>query len=113
MSKHGLVSNYTVAQYKPVKSETNEAVVKNELQREFDQDEPYAVVVSDLTYVRVAGKWHYVCLFVDIFNREIIGCSSFQSRYVYQKQICSKIKQICFDSLWIYFKSEYTYHHYH
>lgn len=76
MSKHGLVSNYTVAQYKPVKNDSNEAVVENVLQREFDQKEPYAVVVSDLTYVRVAGTWHYVCLFVDLFNREIIGCSS-------------------------------------
>jgi len=76
MSKHGLLSNYTVAQYKPVKNDSNEAVVQNVLQREFDQKEPYAVVVSDLTYVRVAGTWHYVCLFVDLFNREIIGCSS-------------------------------------
>ena len=30
---------------------------------------------SDLTYARVAGKWHYVCLFVDLYNREIIGHS--------------------------------------
>ncbi len=33
------------------------------------------VVVSDLTYVRVDGKWQYVCVFVDLFNREIIGHS--------------------------------------
>ncbi|GGD52305.1 hypothetical protein GCM10010911_07270 [Paenibacillus nasutitermitis] len=58
MSKHGLVSKYTVAQYKSVKSDSNEAIVKNVLQREFDQDEPYAVVISDLTYERVAGNWH-------------------------------------------------------
>jgi putative transposase len=76
MKKHGLVSNYTVAQYKPFKADSNESEVKNQLQRNFSQDEPYAVVVSDLTYVRVAGKWHYVCLFVDLFNREIIGFSS-------------------------------------
>lgn len=76
MNKHGLVSSYTVAQYKPFKSESNESKVKNELGRQFDQDEPFAVVVSDLTYVRVAGKWHYVCLFVDLFNREMIGFSS-------------------------------------
>ncbi|MGO4350271.1 IS3 family transposase, partial [Paenibacillus sp. MCAF9] len=37
MSKHGLVSNYTVAQYKPVKNDSNEAVVENVLQPEFDQ----------------------------------------------------------------------------
>lgn len=33
-------------------------------------------MVSDLTYVRVDGKWNYVCLFVDLFNREIIGHSA-------------------------------------
>ncbi|GEK35349.1 integrase [Kurthia sibirica] len=71
----GLVSNYTVAQFKPNKSCSNEALVKNELQREFIQEKELAVVVSDLTYVRVNGKWHYVCLFVDLFNREIIGHS--------------------------------------
>src|SRR5699024_7431147 len=72
-----LVSTYTVAQYKPYKSSTcNEALIKNELQRQFEQDKPLAVVVSDLTYVRVGTKWHYVCLFVDLFNREIIGRSA-------------------------------------
>ncbi|KJD43303.1 transposase [Paenibacillus terrae] len=76
MKKQGLVSNYTVAQYKPSKNGSNESETQNRLQRQFHQEEPYAVVVSDLTYVRVAGKWHYVCLFVDLFNREMIGFSS-------------------------------------
>lgn len=75
MKKHGLVSSYTVAQYKPHKAASNEAEIGNVLQREFEQDEPFAVVVSDLTYVRVDGRWNYVCLFVDLFNREIIGHS--------------------------------------
>ena len=34
------------------------------------------VVVSDLTYVRVHQKWHYVCVFVNLFNREIVGFST-------------------------------------
>jgi putative transposase len=42
------------------------------LNREFDQDKERAVVISDLTYPRVKQKWNYVCLFVDLFNREII-----------------------------------------
>jgi len=33
------------------------------------------VIVSDLTYVKVAGKWHYICVFIDLFNREIVGYS--------------------------------------
>lgn len=55
----------------------NEAPVKNELQHQFNQNEQLAVIVSDLTYVVCVGKkWHYVCPFVDLFNREIIGYSA-------------------------------------
>ena len=76
MNEMGLVSNYTVAQFRPHKSTCNEAPIKNELERQFKQDKQLAVIVSDLTYVRVGKKWHYVCLFVDLFNREIIGHSA-------------------------------------
>ncbi len=30
------------------------------------------MIVTDLTYVRVANRWAYVCLIIDLFNREII-----------------------------------------
>ena len=43
---------------------------------EFDNREELEVVVSDLTYVRVGQKWHYICVLIDLFNREIIGQSS-------------------------------------
>lgn len=75
MKENGLVSVYTVAQYKPHKPTCNEAPIENKLDREFNQERPLAVVVSDLTYVRVNKKWNYVCLLVDLFNREIIGRS--------------------------------------
>lgn len=42
---------------------------------------PLEAVVNDLTYVRVANKWHYICLLVDVFNREIIGQSCGQAKY--------------------------------
>lgn len=76
MNEQGLVSNYTVAQFKPHSKACNESNQKNELNREFIQDEELTVVVSDLTYVRVNQKWHYVCVFVDLFNRELIGHST-------------------------------------
>lgn len=76
MKKLGLVSKYTVAQFKPHKQKCNEEPVRNELNREFNGQAPYAVVVSDLTYVRVNYKWNYVCILVDLFNREIIGYSA-------------------------------------
>jgi putative transposase len=76
MNQNGLVSNYTVAQYKPHVDKCNESKIANELNREFNTEEPYEVVVSDLTYVRVGSTWNYICLLIDLFNREIIGYSA-------------------------------------
>lgn len=75
MKEQGLVSSYTVAQFKPHSPKSNESSQQNELNREFQQEEEMTVVVSDLTFVRVDKKWQYVCVFVDLFNREIIGHS--------------------------------------
>ncbi len=76
MKEQGLVSTYTIAQYKPHKTVSNEAKTANVLAREFEQTEAKRFVVSDLTYVKVQNKWHYVCVLIDLFNREIIGYSA-------------------------------------
>jgi len=76
MKKLGLVSKYTIAQFKPHKDKCNEDPIKNELNRQFDEQPAYGVVISDLTYVRVNYKWNYICVLVDLFNREIIGYSA-------------------------------------
>jgi len=76
MNEQGLVSKYTVAQFKPTKLKVNESEVSNVLNREFSQSKELEVVVSDLTYVRVGHKWHYICVLIDLYNREIIGYSS-------------------------------------
>ncbi len=76
MRENGLVSTYTIAQYKPSKKPSNEDLTANEVKREFSNREQLEVVVSDLTYVRVAGKWNYICILIDLFNREIIGYSA-------------------------------------
>ncbi len=76
MKEQGLVSTYTVAQYRPHKTACNEAMTENVLNREFEQEEVKRFVVSDLTYVKVKNRWHYICVLVDLFNREIIGHSA-------------------------------------
>jgi transposase InsO family protein len=76
MRENGLVSNYTVAQFKVHKQPVNESKIRNEVNRDFNNRDHLEVVVSDLTYVRVAGKWHYVCIILDLYNREIIGYSA-------------------------------------
>lgn len=76
MKRYSLVSNYTVKQFKVQKSKCNEDKISNIVRRKFNNRECLEVVVSDLSYVNVGGKWNYVCLLLDLFNRGIIGDSS-------------------------------------
>ncbi|MBS4761512.1 IS3 family transposase [Carnobacteriaceae bacterium zg-ZUI252] len=76
MNKHDLVSVYTHKKFKPSKTTVNNAKVENVVNRSFNDRQPMEVVVSDLTYVRVGDKWHYICVLIDLFNREIIGHST-------------------------------------
>ena len=76
MKQEGLVSNYTVAQFKPHVDKCNESKISNIVNREFNNQQAYHVVVSDLTYVKVGTNWNYICVLIDLFNREIIGYSA-------------------------------------
>ncbi len=62
MKEQRLVSTYTLAQFKPHSSGTNESEQKNELDRKFIQEEAFSVVVSDLTYVRVKKMAVHMCI---------------------------------------------------
>ena len=76
MSKYSLVSKYTLKQYKVHKTKCNEEKINNLLKRDFKNKEKLDVIVSDLTYVNVNGKWNYICILLDLYNREIIGYSA-------------------------------------
>jgi len=76
MKHRGLESAYTRKKYRNKSVKCNETTVPNLLDRQFNGHEQFAAVVSDLTYVRVGQKWQYVCILLDLFNREIIGYSS-------------------------------------
>ena len=75
MAEEGLISVYTVAQYKVHKTRPNDSSVGNELDRDFDNKLKLEAIVSDLTYVRVNNRWNYICTIIDLYNREIIGYS--------------------------------------
>ena len=75
MHSNGLVSAYTIKKYRPHKDKVNNEVQPNLLERHFDEKDPYEVVVSDLTYVRVGNTWNYICILLDLYNREIVGYS--------------------------------------
>ncbi|EGP4965678.1 IS3 family transposase [Enterococcus faecalis] len=75
MKRRGLTSTYTIAHFKGLRKACNEAKTANVLDRTFTQKQPLEAIVTDLTYVRVGKKWHYIYLIMDLFNREIIGYS--------------------------------------
>lgn len=70
----GIASAYT-AKKKPRanRSPANEAGAPDLVGRKFSGRRPLDVLVGDLTYVRVAGRWAYTCLLLDLANREIVG----------------------------------------
>lgn len=67
--------DYNTVYFDKELAQKNEAPIPNLLAREFDQEKPLEAIVTDLTYVRVGNRWAYVCLIIDLFNREIIGLS--------------------------------------
>lgn len=73
MNQKGLVSANTRKKYKPCAAKASEVEAPNVLDCEFDGRPPHTHIVSDLAYVRVGGKWNYVCLLIDLHNREIVG----------------------------------------
>ncbi|GBU22391.1 transposase [Fibrobacteres bacterium R8-0-B4] len=58
-----------------VTTDSNHAlpIAENRLNREFSVAEPNKVLVSDITYVRTAGGWVYLAVFIDLFSRMVVG----------------------------------------
>ncbi len=74
MAKYELVSNYTIKlNKKGNKEKVNNDTTANIVNREFNNRAPLEVVVGDLSYVRVASQWGYLCPLLDLHNRKIIG----------------------------------------
>lgn len=94
MASHQLVSKYTQKRYRVNLSGSNEAIVKNELNREFDVGQQRKVLVTDLTYVRVKERWHYLCVIVDIANREIVAHSA--GRHKSAELVMQALSQVSF-----------------
>ena len=73
MKKYSLVSKYTLKHKRKRKQDVNNDTIPNKVERQFTERKPLEVVVSDLTYLRCAGRWHYLCLLLDLHGRKIIG----------------------------------------
>ena len=76
MKRRGVTGAYARRTSEPHKTRADEAGLANILDREFDGYGPRAHLASDLTYVRVGGKWAYACPLIDLANRGIAGHSA-------------------------------------
>jgi len=54
-------------------SKHSEPVAPNLLDRQFSVSSPNQVWVTDITYLRIGGKWHYLTVFIDLFSRNVVG----------------------------------------
>ena len=45
----------------------------NHLHQEFNQKSSNIVWASDFTYIKVTGKWYYLCIVMDLFSRKVIS----------------------------------------
>lgn len=43
------------------------------LHQDFNQKTPNIVWASDFTYIKVSGKWYYLCIVMDLFSRKVIS----------------------------------------
>jgi transposase InsO family protein len=50
-------------------------VAENLLEQNFQVEEPDEVWVSDITYIPTQQGWLYLCVFIDLFTRGVIGWS--------------------------------------
>ena len=76
MKRRGMAGAYARRTSEPHRTRADEAGLANILDREFDGYGPRAHLASDLTYVRVGGKWAYACPLIDLANRGIAGHSA-------------------------------------
>jgi transposase InsO family protein len=60
---------------KTTDSNHNSPIAPNVLSREFTVEEPDEVWVSDITYIETAQGWLYLCVFIDLYSRGVVGWS--------------------------------------
>lgn len=91
MKENGLISAYTKVKYKIHKTKVNESLEKNIVDRVYKNRTKLEVIVSDLTYVRVGLEWNYICILLDLHNREIAGysCGKYKDAQLVHKAFAS------------------------
>lgn len=73
MKQMGIRCRYVKKYVVTTDSSHKEPLAENILNRNFTPDGPNIAWVSDITYLKIGGKWHYLTVFIDLFSRLIVG----------------------------------------
>ena len=60
-----------IEQYSTDKTDNGNST--NHLYQEFNQKYPVIVWVSNFSYIKVSGKWYYLCIIMDLFFHKVIS----------------------------------------
>jgi len=63
---------------------------EDRLQRRFNVAEPDRVWVSDITYLRTGSGWLYLCVWIDLYSRAVVGWS--MSPSLASKLVCEALQ---------------------
>lgn len=75
MHKHEIASTRKRKFVRTTDSNHKLPCAPNVLEREFDSKEIDEVWVSDITYIRTGQDWLYLCVFIDLCSRCVVGWS--------------------------------------
>lgn len=75
MKNNGIQAKHKKKYKATTNSNHNLPVAKNRLKRNFYTAKPNQVWVSDVTYVGTDEGWLYLCTFIDLFSRKVVGWS--------------------------------------
>ena len=63
----------TVKPFQKKSKTASDEEFKNILNQKFNPKEPNKVWVCDFTYIRVCGRYYYLCAIIDLFSRKVIA----------------------------------------
>jgi putative transposase len=75
MRAHGLQGIPQRRRWQKRRSGLRPATIENRLARDFAADTPNSKWVTDITYVRTAEAWLYLCVVIDLYSKLVIGWS--------------------------------------
>lgn len=89
MAKDGLYGVPQRRQWRKKGSGARPTFVRNHLERDFAALEPNTKWVTDITYIRTAQGWLYLCVVLDLHGKKVVGwsMSSIQDRELVLKAV--------------------------